>query len=148
MMRAYRETHVRKAMHKLACMFDFAVNDFGLDGEDFAGMFMSSEIARRLEAGDPTMHEADLTKFTDAMDRRRESKCRGRSLLFGFGPLLVHVAVHVGALKAGLEAVILAVQFVISDGYVHAARQLCLSGPLLYLIMDSLAEDVRNIVIL
>lgn len=53
MTHAYHEMYAGKAMTNIANMFDFAINEFGLDGEDFAGMFFSSEISRRLELGDP-----------------------------------------------------------------------------------------------
>lgn len=53
MTRAYHEMYVGKAMNNIANMFDFAINDFGFDSEDFVGMFFSSGISRRLEVGDP-----------------------------------------------------------------------------------------------
>ena len=53
MTRAYQEVFLNSAMTGIANMFDTAINDFGLDGEDFAGMFISSEISRRLQIGEP-----------------------------------------------------------------------------------------------
>ena len=53
MMHAYHKMFLGKAMHNIANMFDFAINDFGLDGDDFAGLFVSSGISRRLEIGEP-----------------------------------------------------------------------------------------------
>ena len=52
-MRAYHGMFRGKAMRKVADMFDFAINEFGLDGDDFAGLFVSSAISRSLEIGDP-----------------------------------------------------------------------------------------------
>ena len=53
MTRAYHGLYVSKAMNNIANMFDFAINDFGLDSDDFVSMFFSSEICRRLEIGEP-----------------------------------------------------------------------------------------------
>jgi DNA-binding transcriptional regulator YiaG len=40
-------------MSNLGEMFDFAINDFGLDRKDYAEMFAASSICRRLENGEP-----------------------------------------------------------------------------------------------
>lgn len=53
MTHAYRETYLRTAMGNIGEMFDYAINEFGIPSEDFVQMFLSSEISRRLEAGDP-----------------------------------------------------------------------------------------------
>lgn len=53
MIHAYHEILLRKAKIKVGDMFDFAVNEFGIDGEDFATMFAGSSIAYRLEVGEP-----------------------------------------------------------------------------------------------
>lgn len=53
MIRAYHEMFLNKAMSNLGEMFDFAINDFGMDRTDFSEMFMSSSICRRLENGEP-----------------------------------------------------------------------------------------------
>lgn len=53
MIHAYREIFLNKAMSNLGEMFDFAINDFGLDRNDYAEMFASSSICRRLENGEP-----------------------------------------------------------------------------------------------
>ena len=53
MIHAYHEIFLNKAMSNLGEMFDFAINDFGLDRKDYAEMFASSSICRRLENGEP-----------------------------------------------------------------------------------------------
>lgn len=53
MTRAFHEIYLRKAMINLGDMFDYAINDFGLAREDFAGMFAYSAICSRLENGEP-----------------------------------------------------------------------------------------------
>jgi DNA-binding transcriptional regulator YiaG len=53
MTHAYHEMYVGKAMNTIANMFDFAINDFGLECDDFVSMFLNSEISRSLEIGDP-----------------------------------------------------------------------------------------------
>ncbi len=53
MIHAYLELFVSRAMTNMANMFDFAINDFGIPGDDFAEMFAGSEICRCLERGDP-----------------------------------------------------------------------------------------------
>ena len=53
MIRAYHEMFLRKAMINLGDMFDFAVNYFGLVGDDYSMMFAASPICRRLEYGEP-----------------------------------------------------------------------------------------------
>jgi len=53
MTNAYPEILLRKAKIKVGDMFEFAVNEFGIDGEDFAMMFAGSSIAYRLEVGEP-----------------------------------------------------------------------------------------------
>ena len=52
MTHAYHEMYLNSAMNCLASMFDFAINDFGIPGSDFAEMFAASETARRMEAGE------------------------------------------------------------------------------------------------
>ena len=52
-MYAYKEIYLGKAMRNIGNMFDFAINVFGIPGEDFAAMFASSEICRRIEQGEP-----------------------------------------------------------------------------------------------
>lgn len=53
MIHAYHEIYLNKAMSNLGEMFDFAINDFGLDRKDYAEMFAASSICRRLENGEP-----------------------------------------------------------------------------------------------
>ncbi len=53
MIHAYHEMHLRKAMHNIGDMFDFAINDLGLDRTDYAAMFAGSTICRRIENGEP-----------------------------------------------------------------------------------------------
>lgn len=52
MTHAYHEMFLRRAMISLGEMFDFAVNDFGMDRDDFAEVFACSSAARRLGLGD------------------------------------------------------------------------------------------------
>lgn len=52
-MNAYREMYLNRVTGNMASMFDFAINDFGIPGEDFAHMFAGSQTARRIEAGEP-----------------------------------------------------------------------------------------------
>ena len=53
MIHAYHEIFLNKAMSNLGSMFDFAVNEFGLNRKDYAEMFITSSICRRLENGEP-----------------------------------------------------------------------------------------------
>lgn len=53
MTHAYPGSLLRRTMTNMANMFDFAVNGFGLDGDDYSRMFMSSEICHRIERGEP-----------------------------------------------------------------------------------------------
>ncbi len=41
-----------KAQSTLAEMFDYAINDYGLDGQEFIDLFMTSTISKRMEKGD------------------------------------------------------------------------------------------------
>ena len=40
-------------MVNLGDMFDFAINEFGLEGKDFCNMFLCSTISHSLEIGEP-----------------------------------------------------------------------------------------------
>ncbi len=53
MIHAYHEMFLNRAMSNLGEMFDFAINDIGLDRNDYADMFAASTICRRLENGEP-----------------------------------------------------------------------------------------------
>ena len=53
MTRAYAETYLSDAMKNLGYMFDFAVNDFGADPEEFFSDFIVSGVAKAFESGTP-----------------------------------------------------------------------------------------------
>ena len=53
MIHAYDEMFLNSAMTNLGVMFDFAVNDLHINGNDYADMFAASTICRRLENGEP-----------------------------------------------------------------------------------------------
>lgn len=52
MMNAYPEIYLAKAMETMGDAFDYAVNDCGIPGGDFVGMFVNSTICRRIEKGE------------------------------------------------------------------------------------------------
>ena len=52
-MSAYQEMFLNSAMHKLGEMFDYAINDFGIDREDYPLMFASSRACLGIERGEP-----------------------------------------------------------------------------------------------
>ncbi len=51
-MHAYQETYLNSAMKNIGDMFDFAINDFGIPADDFAVMFTTSVVCRKLENGE------------------------------------------------------------------------------------------------
>ena len=52
-MRAYKEMYIAHAADAFGSMMDFAVNDCGLEGDDFLHMFVVSGIAEQFERGNP-----------------------------------------------------------------------------------------------
>ena len=55
MINAYSEVYLNSVMHNLAALFDIAINAEGLAADDFAELFVNSEIARGIEAGAPNI---------------------------------------------------------------------------------------------
>ena len=55
MIRAYQETYLSKAQANLGDAFDYAVNSCGIPGDDFAKMFITSSLSRRMENGEPSV---------------------------------------------------------------------------------------------
>ena len=53
MTRAYEETYLDDAMNNLGDMLDYAVNDCGIDAEEFFGWFIVSGVAGAFERGNP-----------------------------------------------------------------------------------------------
>lgn len=53
MIHAYNEIYLNSVMHNLAALFDLAINAEGMDADDFAASFVSSEIAQGIENGVP-----------------------------------------------------------------------------------------------
>lgn len=53
-MNAYPEMYLPKAMINIGDAFDLAIGEMGIPGNDFATMFSYSNVAARLEAGEPT----------------------------------------------------------------------------------------------
>ena len=53
MIRAYSDMYLNSVMHNLAALFDIAINAEGLDADEFASKFATSEIATGIEAGVP-----------------------------------------------------------------------------------------------
>ena len=53
MMRAYKETYLNDAADIFGSMMDYAVNDCGLDGDQYLHMFIVSGLAQRFERGVP-----------------------------------------------------------------------------------------------
>ena len=51
-MRAYPETYLNRAMSVIGDAFDYAVNDCGITGCEFAKIFAVSSICKRLERGE------------------------------------------------------------------------------------------------
>ena len=54
-MRAYKETYLSDAADSLGRMMDYAVNDCGLDGDEFLHMFIVSGLAQKFERGIPQL---------------------------------------------------------------------------------------------
>ena len=52
-MYAYNETYLADARRNLGGMFDYAINVYGMNTDDFWDMFAASDIARSLSCGDP-----------------------------------------------------------------------------------------------
>lgn len=52
MMHAYQETLVNKAQIKVGQAFDVAINQLGINGEEFVSYFIKSSISKRIELGD------------------------------------------------------------------------------------------------
>ncbi len=50
---AYDKSYVDEAMNNLGDAFDYAVNECGIEIESFYDLFVSCEIARRFDSGDP-----------------------------------------------------------------------------------------------
>jgi DNA-binding transcriptional regulator YiaG len=55
MTRAYHETYLSKAQSVLGDAFDYAVNTYGIPGNDFAKLFAASSVSRRMEKGEPSL---------------------------------------------------------------------------------------------
>jgi len=53
MTHAYEETYLDDAMNNLGDMLDYAVNDCGLEAEEFFGHFIVSGVAEAFERGNP-----------------------------------------------------------------------------------------------
>ncbi|MBQ7146407.1 MAG: helix-turn-helix transcriptional regulator [Lachnospiraceae bacterium] len=55
MIRAYQEIYLSKAQAALGDAFDYAVNACQIPGGDFVRLFITSEVSKRLEKGDPAV---------------------------------------------------------------------------------------------
>ena len=55
MTRAYREIYLNNAQSVLGDAFDYAVNICNIPGDNFANLFASSSISRRMENGEPSL---------------------------------------------------------------------------------------------
>ena len=53
MIRAYQEIYLSKARSVLGDAFDYAVNTFGIPGNDFVKLFVGSSVSKRMENGEP-----------------------------------------------------------------------------------------------
>lgn len=53
MTHAYEETYLEDAMNNLGDMFDYAINDCGINGDDFFSHFIISGVADAFERGNP-----------------------------------------------------------------------------------------------
>ncbi|MCR5467494.1 MAG: helix-turn-helix domain-containing protein [Lachnospiraceae bacterium] len=51
--RAYSELYIESAQNVVGHMFDFAVNEIGLQAEGFANLFAASELSKQVEKGNP-----------------------------------------------------------------------------------------------
>jgi len=52
-MRAYKEIYIDHSANAFGQMMDFAVNDYGLSGDEYLNMFITSGIAEQFERGNP-----------------------------------------------------------------------------------------------
>lgn len=50
---SYPEMYVADAMHRLGGFFDYAVNDYGAEGDEVADLFCMSSLSRSFEHGEP-----------------------------------------------------------------------------------------------
>lgn len=50
---AYSEMYVADAMHRLGGFFDYAVNDYGAEGDEIADLFCMSDLSHSFECGEP-----------------------------------------------------------------------------------------------
>ena len=55
MIRAYQETYLSKAQAALGDAFDYAINACGISGDDFAKLFVTSSVSKRMERGEPSI---------------------------------------------------------------------------------------------
>lgn len=53
MTHAYQEIYLSKAQAALGDAFDYAVNTFGIPGQDFIKLFNASTVSKRMENGEP-----------------------------------------------------------------------------------------------
>ena len=53
MIHAYNKVYLNNVMHNLAALFDIAINAEGIDADEFALAFASSDIAHGIENGVP-----------------------------------------------------------------------------------------------
>jgi len=52
-MNAYNETYISNAADVFGCMMNYAVNDCGIDGDEFLQMFVTSGLAEQFARGNP-----------------------------------------------------------------------------------------------
>ena len=51
---AYDEIYIESAQNILGHMFDFAVNEVGIEADEYARLFISTSVANNIEKGNPT----------------------------------------------------------------------------------------------
>ena len=54
MIHAYQEIYLDNVQLSLGDMFHYAINDCNLDGENFVKLFITSNVSKRIEAGEPS----------------------------------------------------------------------------------------------
>jgi DNA-binding transcriptional regulator YiaG len=52
-MNAYKKTYLNNAVNTFGNMMDYVINDYGLDGDTFLHMFITSGLAEQFERGNP-----------------------------------------------------------------------------------------------
>ncbi len=57
-MKAYDESYLKNAKNSLACCFDYAISEMGINADTFMDLFLKSYISKEFERGNPSILES------------------------------------------------------------------------------------------